>query len=138
MAAAMIVLGLISCVGFYFVAQPSQGAIDENIEQLMMQMRGMDNHLSTGWNGVKKGQNKLKKSMKFLEHHMENMSDYRPNYKGSMAATAKVTGDTLTASLDSTEDLKPENVNRAVQFVKSHAAWLEKNNINLVENMEEL
>jgi hypothetical protein len=76
--------------------------------------------------------------MKFLEAQMENMNDYTPNYKGSMAATAKVTGDTLGAAIDSTEDLKPENVIRAVQFVKSHAAWLEKNNIPLVENMEEL
>jgi archaellum component FlaC len=110
MAAAMIVLGLISCVGFYFVAQPSQDAVDENIEQLMRHMRDMDQDVGDGWKGVKRGQRKMKKSMKFLEHHMENMSDYSPNYKGSMAATAKVTGDTLTASLDSTEDLKPENV----------------------------
>lgn len=48
--------------------------------------------------------------MKFLEAQLENMSDYSPNYKGSMAATTKVTGDTLGAALDSTEDLKPENV----------------------------
>lgn len=48
--------------------------------------------------------------MKFLEAQLENTSDYSPNYKGSMAATTKVTGDTLGAALDSTEDLKPENV----------------------------
>jgi len=138
MAAAMVVLGLVSCVGFFYVAQPGQTAIDENIEQLMMHMNNMDSDVKLGFRGFKKANKKLNTSAKFLEAQLENMGGYAPNYKGSLAATAKVTGDTLGAAIDSTEDLKPENVRRAVAFVKSHAAWLEKNNISLVSNMEEL
>jgi hypothetical protein len=138
LAAGLVLLGLMACVGFSYVAKPGQDVIDENIEELMRHMNGMGKDIEGGFNGFKKATDRMKKSQKFLMAQLENMSDYAPNYKGSMAATAKVTGDTLGAALDSTEDLKPENVRRAVAFVKSHAAWLERNNINLVENMEEL
>jgi len=138
LAAGLVLLGLMACVGFSYVAKPGQDVIDENIEELMRHMNGMDKDIEGGFSGFKKATDRMKMSQKFLLAQLENMSGYSPNYKGSMAATAKVTGDTLGAALDSTEDLKPENVRKAVAFVKSHAAWLERNNISLVENMEEL
>lgn len=87
-------------------------------------MKSMDKDVGNGFMGFKKATMRMKTSQKFLEAQLENMSGYAPNYKGSMAATAKVTGDTLGAAIDSTEDLKPENVRRAISFVKSHDAWL--------------
>lgn len=36
------------------------------------------------------------------------------------------------------DDLRPENIEKAVRFVKSHSNWLERYNIALVDQMEEL
>lgn len=54
-----------------------------------------------------------------------------------MAGTATVMEQIVDAAKRSPEDLKPEQVTRAKQFIRQHASWLEKNNIFLITHIEE-
>lgn len=79
------------------------------------------------------------RTAKFMEDELQKLSGgYVPNYKGVMAAAAQATKDVVESGQYAVVDLDPKHIKEAAEFVRSNSDWLAKNNINLVENMNEL
>lgn len=133
-AAALLALGLVSCVGFYY-ADNTSPQVYESFEQLMQNVGGMNNELELAQKISINIKINIKQTTKYLE---EEIKADVPNFKGVLAAFAKLNSDVVDATTQIIDDVKPDNISSIVKFVHAHSDWLKKNHFNLTPQIEEI